>query len=45
MDITHLSIQDLGQGYKNGDYTVADVIAEYTKNIKESNSQTTYSET
>lgn len=37
MNITHLNIQDLGQGYKNGDYTVADVIAEYTKNIKEKN--------
>ena len=37
MDITHLDIQTLGQGYANGDYKVADVIAEYKKNIAEKN--------
>ncbi len=37
MDILNLDIQKLGQGYKNGDYKVVDVVAAYKKNITDKN--------
>ena len=39
MDIANLDIQKLGEGYKNGDYKVAEVVALYKKNIEESNKE------